>query len=115
MPRRCIDRRWLAEKPQSPEARNTARQYARFLKQQGRTTDAQAILHQAVPEQPKSPRSPGVFRVGGAVRPPALLSKVEPEYSEDARAAKYQGTGGIYAEIGNDGYAHNLQVVRGLG
>ena len=34
----------------------------------------------------------GVFRVGGGVTAPALLYKVEPEYSEEARKAKYQGT-----------------------
>src|SRR5678815_1203518 len=32
----------------------------------------------------------GVFRVGGGVTAPALIFKVEPEYSEEARKAKYQ-------------------------
>ena len=34
----------------------------------------------------------GVFRVGGGVTAPSLLYKKEPEYSEEARKAKYQGT-----------------------
>jgi TonB family protein len=44
-----------------------------------------------------------------------LLYKVEPDYTDEARAAKYQGTVQLFAEIGPDGIARNVQVVRGLG
>jgi TonB family protein len=57
----------------------------------------------------------GVFRVGGGVTAPTLLSKVEPEYSEEARRAKYQGTVVLYVEVYPDGKAHNLKVLRSLG
>jgi len=57
----------------------------------------------------------GVFRVGGGVTAPTLLSKVEPEYSEEARRAKYQGTVVLYVEVFPDGKAHNLKVLRSLG
>jgi len=57
----------------------------------------------------------GVFRVGGGVTAPSLLSKVEPEYSEEARRAKYQGTVVLYVEVFPDGKAHNLKVLRSLG
>jgi len=57
----------------------------------------------------------GAFRVGGGVSAPALISKTEPEYTEEARAAKYQGTVLLYIEVGPDGKAHNIKVVRGLG
>ncbi len=57
----------------------------------------------------------GVFRVGGGVTAPALLYKVEPEYSEEARRAKYQGTVVLYVEVAADGKAHNMKVVRSLG
>ena len=57
----------------------------------------------------------GVFRVGGGVTAPTLLFKVEPEYSEEARRAKYQGTVVLYVEVSPDGKAHNLKVVRSLG
>jgi len=57
----------------------------------------------------------GVFRVGGGVTAPALLYKVEPEYSEEARKAKYQGTVVLYVEVSPDGRAVNPHVVRSLG
>lgn len=57
----------------------------------------------------------GVFRVGGGVSAPMLIYKVEPEYSEEARKAKYQGTVVLYVEVDPNGRARNLQVVRSLG
>jgi TonB family protein len=57
----------------------------------------------------------GVFRVGGGVTAPALLFKVEPEYSEEARKAKYQGTVVLYVEVDPSGKARNLRVLRSLG
>jgi len=57
----------------------------------------------------------GVFRVGGGVSAPVLLSKVEPEYSEEARKAKYQGTVLLYIEVDPSGKAVNIRVVRSLG
>jgi TonB family protein len=57
----------------------------------------------------------GVFRVGGGVTAPTLVYKVEPEYSEEARKAKYQGTVVLYVEVDPTGHARNLKVVRSLG
>jgi TonB family protein len=57
----------------------------------------------------------GVFKVGGGVTAPSLLYKVEPEYSEEARKAKYQGTVILYVEVSPDGRAVNPRVVRSLG
>ena len=57
----------------------------------------------------------GVFRVGGGVSAPVLLYKKEPEYSEEARKAKYQGTVVLYVEIDSSGKATNMRVVRSLG
>jgi periplasmic protein TonB len=57
----------------------------------------------------------GVFRVGGGVTAPALLAKVEPEYSEEARKAKYQGTVLLYVEIDSAGHAQNMRVLHSLG
>lgn len=57
----------------------------------------------------------GVFRVGGGVSAPRLTYKVEPEYSEEARKAKYQGTVVLAVEVWPDGLAHNIRVLRSLG
>jgi TonB family protein len=57
----------------------------------------------------------GVFRMGGGVSAPTVLYKVEPEYSEEARKAKYQGTVVLYVEVDSSGRPRNLRVVRSLG
>ncbi len=57
----------------------------------------------------------GVFRVGGGVTAPSLLHKVEPEYSEEARKAKFQGVVVLYVEVDPAGRAQNVRVVRSLG
>lgn len=57
----------------------------------------------------------GVYRIGGGVTSPRLLHKVEPEYSEEARKAKYQGTVMLAVEVWEDGLAHNIRVLRSLG
>src|SRR5690242_18370682 len=57
----------------------------------------------------------GVFRVGGGVTAPTLLFKKEPEYSEEARKAKYQGTVLLYIEVDPSGRATNIKVQRSLG
>ena len=57
----------------------------------------------------------GVFRVGGGVTAPALIFKVEPEYSEEARKAKYQGTVLLYVQVDPTGKATNIRVLHSLG
>jgi len=57
----------------------------------------------------------GVFRVGGGVTAPAVLYKIDPEYSEEARKAKYSGTVVLYIEVDATGHARNLRVVKGIG
>lgn len=57
----------------------------------------------------------GVYRVGGGVTAPIVLSKKDPEYSEEARKAKYQGTVLLSIEVSPSGAASNIKVVRSLG
>jgi TonB family protein len=49
------------------------------------------------------------------VSPPCVLIKVEPAYSEEARAAHVQGTAILSVVVDDQGYAQNLKVVRSLG
>src|SRR5689334_20883979 len=57
----------------------------------------------------------GVYRVGGGVTAPTLLSKIEPEYSEEARKAKHQGTVTLYIQVDPSGRAINMKVMHSLG
>src|ERR1039458_4188623 len=57
----------------------------------------------------------GGYRVGGGVTAPVLLYKKEPEYSEEARKAKYQGTVLLYIEVDPSGKATNIRVQHSLG
>src|SRR5580698_8374504 len=57
----------------------------------------------------------GVFRVGGGVSQPSVLFKVDPEYSEEARKAKYSGTVVLAVIVDTEGKARDIHVVKSLG
>jgi TonB family protein len=57
----------------------------------------------------------GVYRIGGGVSPPQLIAKVEPEYSEEARKAKFQGTVVLTVVVDEKGNPRDLKVLRPLG
>jgi periplasmic protein TonB len=57
----------------------------------------------------------GVFHVGGGVTPPTVLQRVEPQYSEEARKARYQGTVVLEAIVRRDGTVDIQRIVRSLG
>jgi TonB family protein len=57
----------------------------------------------------------GVFRVGGGVTSPVPVYRIEPEYSEEARKAKYQGTVVLSVIIDAKGRPTNIKVIRSLG
>jgi periplasmic protein TonB len=57
----------------------------------------------------------GVFRPGRGVTPPRAIFSPEPEFSEEARKAKYQGTCTLMIVVDTDGKPTNLRVVSSLG
>ena len=57
----------------------------------------------------------GVFRIGGGVSPPTVISQVQPEYSEEARKARYQGVVVLEAIVHPDGSVEIVRVKRSLG
>jgi len=67
----------------------------------------------ALTDQAQPPSA--AHRAGGGVSAPQLLSKVEPQYSEEARKAHIQGAVVLYIEVNPDGSAQNIRVVRALG
>jgi TonB family protein len=57
----------------------------------------------------------GVFHVGGGVSAPQLVYKVDPEYSEQARKAKFQGTVVLNLVVQRDGSVRDIRIVNSLG
>jgi periplasmic protein TonB len=57
----------------------------------------------------------GIFRVGGGVSAPRALYAPDPEYSEEARKAKYQGVVVLWLIVGPDGRPRDIKLSRPLG
>jgi len=57
----------------------------------------------------------GAFHIGGGVTAPKVIFDPEPEYSEEARKAKYQGTVVLSLVVGPDGVPRDISVSRSLG
>jgi periplasmic protein TonB len=57
----------------------------------------------------------GIFRVGGGVSAPRPTYQPDPEYSEEARKAKYQGTSVLSLIVGADGRPRDIHIARSLG
>jgi protein TonB len=57
----------------------------------------------------------GVMSVGGGVTAPKLIHRVEPEFSDQARQAKYQGVVSIQLIVDPHGNPVNIHVVHPLG
>ncbi len=57
----------------------------------------------------------GVYHIGGGVTAPHLIYGPEPEFSEEARKAKYQGTVLLQVVVGPDGRTHDIRVAQSLG
>ena len=61
-----------------------------------------------------SPQNPRVYKVGDGVSAPQVVHKVDPQYTNEARDAKIEGTVVVQTEIHTDGRAHNTRVVTSL-
>ena len=57
----------------------------------------------------------GAFRIGGGVSAPKAIFAPDPEYSEEARKAKYQGTVVLSLIVGADGVPRDIRVARSVG
>lgn len=57
----------------------------------------------------------GVYQISGGVAAPFAISKVEPEYTEEARAAGLRGSVLLAVTIGEDGIPRNVRIIRPLG
>jgi periplasmic protein TonB len=57
----------------------------------------------------------GVYKVGGGISAPQAISTPDPEYTEEARNAKTQGTCVLWLIVDANGNPRDIRVVRGLG
>jgi TonB family protein len=53
--------------------------------------------------------------VGAGVSPPRPIFQPEPEFSEEARKAKYQGTCTVELIVGIDGHPSDIHIASSLG
>ena len=57
----------------------------------------------------------GIFRVGGDISQPAVICKVDPEYSEQARKARLSGTEVLSVIVDTQGNARHIRVLKSPG
>jgi protein TonB len=57
----------------------------------------------------------GVYKIGGGISAPTAISTPDPEYTEEARRAKTQGTCILWLIVDATGKPRDVRVVRGLG
>lgn len=57
----------------------------------------------------------GVYKVGGGISAPQAISTPDPEYTEEARNDKTQGTCILWMIVDDHGNPRDIRVVRGLG
>jgi protein TonB len=57
----------------------------------------------------------GPYRVGGGVSAPRVIYQPEPEYSEEGRKTKTQGTVVVDCVVGPDGRVHDMRISKSLG
>ncbi len=57
----------------------------------------------------------GIYRVGGGVSAPVPLYRPDPEYSDEARKAKYSGAVLLSIVVDVEGRARDIKVVKSLG
>jgi TonB family protein len=57
----------------------------------------------------------GVYKVGGGISAPTAISAPDPDYTEEARRAKKQGTCILWLIVDSTGHPRDIRVIRGLG
>ena len=57
----------------------------------------------------------GVYHVGGGVAAPKLIYQVDPEFSEEARKAKFSGNVEVYLIVDEQGNPTHIRIARGVG
>lgn len=66
-------------------------------------------------QQAQAPLPEGVYRTGKGVTRPTVISKVDPQESEEARIAKISATILVSAIVGTDGNVRDIEVTKSAG
>jgi TonB family protein len=102
----------------------TLEHFGRLLQKLNRAEEAGKMLERCrayraarIEELSAGARLPGgeAVAAGPGIQPPQLEERVEPEYTEEARIARHEGTVVLQADISPDGHAGNFRLVRSLG
>jgi TonB family protein len=72
-------------------------------------------LHPRGDSNPQEPLPDGVYRVGRDIKPPRIMHQIEPEFSEQARAAGYEGTCVLWLVVDSEGMPQKVKVTRPVG
>jgi TonB family protein len=115
-----------AAEPGTAEHATALELFSRLIAARGRVDEAKAMETRATEirkaivrgtsrELNATQAPPSPFKVGNGVEPPKLIFKLEPSYSEVARAAKYQGTVVLAVVVDRDGVASQINLMRGIG
>ena len=82
----------------------------------GGKSGSEPLLVSVTPKDPAAPAVAGnggeIHKVGGDVRPPVLVRKVEPKYPEKSRADKKSGIVALQVMVDEQGSVRNPVVVR---
>jgi TonB family protein len=81
-----------------------------------RTTshDAESDLPAAVPSNPTTVPDP-VYHIAGNIQKPVVVQLANPQYSEQARQAKFSGSVEVYCILEKNGTPSHVRVVKGVG
>ncbi len=111
--------------PDHPQTIVTLEHFARLLHKLNRGAEAQPMTERAQAARRKlteaSYSPPGtaaegeIYRSSGAVEPPTLSKRTEPDYTEEARIARQEGSVVLQADISAEGRAGNFRLLRSLG
>jgi TonB family protein len=112
------------ESPGSAEQALSLELYGQMLSATGRQSEADATKERAKAIRKTLVATTNTARliseaasvkVGPGVTPPKLLTKVEPEYTEEARSMKVSGTVLLKVVIDTDGTAKSYELINGVG
>jgi len=75
---------------------------------------SQGTASSSPPDTPPQTTSGAVYRVGGGVKPPRVVSSPSPDYPKEARKGHEAGPIDLRLVVGIDGQAHDIKVQRGI-